>query len=87
MSTYAEIDGAHVNPSAVTHIIWGEKDVTVHFIGGGSLVVTQEDAFRIDSEMHGYLKDLESIAETLEHKLTCRLDDIITELHIMRTKL
>ena len=81
MSTYAELDNAHINPSAVTHIIYGEEDVTVHFIGGGSLVVTLEEALKIVSQMHGYLKDLESIAETLDLKLMGRLDDIITELN------
>jgi len=49
-------------------------------------VVTLEEALKIVSQMHGYLQDLESIAETLEHKLTCRLDDIITELNLLQGK-
>jgi len=81
MSTYAELDDTEVNPSAVTYISYTDKAATVHFIGGGSLVIKQDDAEKIIDRMHGDLKDLESIAETLDLKLMGRLDDIITELN------
>ena len=81
MSRYAELDSAYINPSAVTHISYTDKDATVHFIGGGSFVVTKDEAEKIASEMEEHDRQLGCIAEVMEHNLMGRLDDIIKELH------
>ena len=90
MSRYAELDNAYINPSAVTHISYTDKNATAHFIGGGSLVVCKKSAEKIVNKMddhekivdkmHDYDEHLEKIVYALDCKLMGRLEDIIQEL-------
>jgi len=80
MSRYAELDNAYINPSAVTHISYTDKNATAHFIGGGSFVVTHSEAEKIASEMEEHDEHLEKIVYALDCKLMGRLEDIIQEL-------